>query len=95
MVAVGGVGESVAGKVGRDATKVMAQLSYMVSIGEAPAGTRMDEQENRLVSWSLVHIVYGMSVDYHPVVPEWIDRIVHPAGTCAICRLHVVIAPVD
>src|SRR2546422_2482224 len=89
MIAVGGVGESVAGKVGCDATKVLAQLSYMISVGEAPGWTRMDEQENLLVSWSLVHIVYSVPVKDHPVVPEWIECIVHPAGTCAVCRLHV------
>src|SRR5437870_9346701 len=93
MVAVGGVGEAVAGKVGCDATKVSAQLSYMVSIGEAPGWTRMDEQENRLVSWPLVHIVHSVSVDDHPVVPERVECIVHPAGTCAVCRLHCCTRP--
>src|SRR2546425_8141755 len=83
MVAVGGVGESVAGKVGRDATKVMAQFSYMVSIGEAPGWTWMDEQENRLISWPLVHIVYSVSVNDHPIVPKRVNCIVHPARTRA------------
>src|SRR2546425_7199082 len=92
MVAVGGVGESVAGQVGRDATKISAQLLDVVSIGEAPGWTRMDEQENRLVPWSLVHIVYSVSVNDHPVVPERVECIVYPAGTCAICRLHIVLA---
>src|SRR5438309_4282217 len=94
MVAVGGVGEAVAGKVGRDATKVSAQLSNMVSIGEAPGWTRMDEQENRLVSWPLVHIVDGVSVKNHPVVPERIECIVYPVGTCAVCRLHCCARPI-
>src|SRR2546422_2480923 len=94
MVVVGGVGESVAGKVGCDATKVMAQLSYMVSIGETPSWTRMDKQKNRLVSWSLVHIVYSVSVNDHPVVPERIECIVYPVGTCAVCRLHCCARPI-
>src|SRR5437879_529871 len=92
MVAVGSVGESVAGKVECDATKVLAQLSYVVSVGKAPSGSRMNEQEDRLVPWSLVHIVYCVSVKDHPVVPKWVDCIVHPAGTRPkTCRLHLAL----